>query len=67
VLKKDTQHTTSANAIASWVAERVAKHKRLEGGVFFTQQIPKNPTGKIQRNVIKGWGSMAGGALKSRL
>lgn len=29
--------------IKGWLAERVSRHKRLEGGVVFVESIPKNP------------------------
>jgi hypothetical protein len=32
-----------AEAIKSWLAERVSRHKRLEGGVHFIDAVPKNP------------------------
>jgi prophage antirepressor-like protein len=32
-----------AEAIKKWLAERVSKAKRLEGGVHFIDAIPKNP------------------------
>lgn len=33
----------SAEEISSWLAGKVAKYKRLTGGVVFTDAIPKNP------------------------
>lgn len=39
--------------IYNYVAERVAVYKKLEGGIIFTSEIPKNPTGKILRKVLK--------------
>ena len=33
--------------------EKVSPQKKLRGGVFFTDVIPKNPTGKILRRVLK--------------
>ncbi|KAF9882047.1 4-coumarate- ligase [Colletotrichum karsti] len=39
--------------IAKWLEERVSKHKRLRGGVAFTDVIPKNPSGKILRKVLR--------------
>lgn len=39
--------------IVAWVAERVARHKRLTGGVKFVDAIPKNPSGKIMRKVLR--------------
>jgi acyl-coenzyme A synthetase/AMP-(fatty) acid ligase len=35
----------------SWVAERVAPHKRIRE-VEFIEQIPKSATGKILRRVL---------------
>lgn len=43
---------TAAN-IKAWLAERVSKHKRLEGGVHFIDAIPKNPSGKILRKELR--------------
>ncbi|GAB7365617.1 hypothetical protein MBLNU230_g6686t1 [Neophaeotheca triangularis] len=39
--------------IADWLAERVARHKRLQGGVAFVDEIPKNPSGKILRKILR--------------
>ncbi|USP78153.1 transcription factor mbp1 [Curvularia clavata] len=43
---------TAAN-IKAWLAERVSKHKRLEGGLHFIDAIPKNPSGKILRKELR--------------
>ena len=32
---------------------KVSKTKKLRGGVQFLEEIPKNPSGKILRRVIK--------------
>ena len=34
--------------------ERLAKYKRLEGGVEFTDSIPKNASGKVLKNALRG-------------
>jgi 4-coumarate--CoA ligase len=39
--------------IAEWLAQRVASHKRLRGGVRFMDEIPKSASGKILRRVLK--------------
>lgn len=39
--------------IKSWLAERVSKHKRLEGGIYFLDAVPKNPSGKILRKQLR--------------
>ncbi|ERT03076.1 uncharacterized protein SPSK_08924 [Sporothrix schenckii 1099-18] len=39
--------------IAKWMAARVAPFKRLTGGVVFVDEIPKNPSGKILRKILR--------------
>lgn len=39
--------------IVDWLAAKVANHKRLRGGVKFTQEIPKSASGKILRRMLK--------------
>ena len=48
----DVSQTVSDDDIKSWVKERVAPFKRLEGGVFFIDQIPKSASGKILRRLL---------------
>ncbi|KAL2757878.1 hypothetical protein ACRALDRAFT_1040042 [Sodiomyces alcalophilus JCM 7366] len=45
--------TASPQEIASWLEGRVARFKRLSGGVAFTDTIPKNPSGKILRKILR--------------
>ncbi|KAI9279411.1 hypothetical protein BC943DRAFT_298036 [Umbelopsis sp. AD052] len=42
-----------ASTIEKYVAENVAPHKRLRGGIRFVNSIPKSPSGKILRRIIK--------------
>lgn len=46
-----TAPATTADALMSWVAERVAPHKRIRD-VQFIDQIPKSATGKILRRLL---------------
>ena len=39
--------------IKQWVKEQVAPFKRLEGGVVFTDAIPKSASGKILRRILR--------------
>ncbi|KAL8996134.1 MAG: hypothetical protein Q9169_004281 [Polycauliona sp. 2 TL-2023] len=39
--------------IIAWLAAKVANHKRLRGGVRFVDEIPKSPSGKILRRILK--------------
>ncbi|OBT71320.1 hypothetical protein VF21_09125 [Pseudogymnoascus sp. 05NY08] len=43
----------SAEHILTFIKERVSNHKQLRGGVVFVDQIPKSPSGKILRRVLK--------------
>jgi len=51
VLKPGVQVTETD--IQDYVAERVAKAKRLSGGVRFIKEVPKNASGKILRRVLR--------------
>jgi len=54
VLKEDeTSQDVTEVQIQDWVKERVAPMKRLEGGVVFTNEIPKSASGKILRRILK--------------
>ncbi|KAK7509791.1 4-coumarate-CoA ligase 2 [Phyllosticta citriasiana] len=48
--------TASADDMLQFIAQRVARHKRLTGGVRFVEAIPKNPSGKILRKELKELG-----------
>jgi len=39
--------------IVNWLAQRVASHKRLRGGVVWIDEVPKSASGKILRRVLK--------------
>jgi 4-coumarate--CoA ligase len=39
--------------IASWLAVKVANHKKLRGGVKFVDAVPKSASGKILRRILK--------------
>jgi 4-coumarate--CoA ligase len=50
---KDKATPETAESIKAWLAERVSRHKRLEGGVHFIDAVPKNPSGKILRKQLR--------------
>lgn len=39
--------------VEDYVKGRVAEHKQLKGGVKFIKEIPKSPSGKILRRLLK--------------
>ena len=43
----------TAADINKWLDDKVAYHKRLRGGVRFVEEIPKSPSGKILRRLLK--------------
>ncbi|KAL1452347.1 hypothetical protein MTO96_027917 [Rhipicephalus appendiculatus] len=54
VLKKpvssERQAAYIANKIKATISDNLAVHKRLYGGVFFMEALPKTETGKVNRN-----------------
>lgn len=59
VVKQDRSRVTEEH-IVKYVNDRVSSHKRLRGGVIFVDSIPKTPSGKILRRVLRN-------KLKSKL
>ena len=54
VLKENVQRREGTEReIVKWLAERVAGHKRLRGGMRFVDEVPKSASGKILRRVLK--------------
>ena len=55
VVPKDPKEAGPAleKEIVDWLTSKVASHKRLRGGVKFTNEIPKSASGKILRRMLK--------------
>ncbi|UKZ65012.1 uncharacterized protein TrAtP1_006213 [Trichoderma atroviride] len=53
VLVPGEKGNVSETELVDYVAGKVANHKRLRGGVAFTDVIPRNPTGKILRRELR--------------
>jgi len=43
----------SATELVDWTNVKMSYYKHLRGGVFFVDQIPKSPSGKILRRVLR--------------
>jgi 4-coumarate--CoA ligase len=56
-----------AQEIARWLEGRVAHYKRLRGGIRFVAEIPKNPSGKILRRLLKQQMAAEAVATKAKL
>ena len=52
IVVKETADVTEQD-IYDWVKERVANYKRLDGGIVFTENIPKSASGKILRRILR--------------
>ena len=46
---------TTAKDLQDFVAQKVAKHKRLTGGIRFIEEVPKFASGKIVMKIVKEW------------
>ena len=55
VLQAAARHKTTARYLQDFVAQKVAKHKRLSGGIEFIHEVPKFASGKIVRKIVKQW------------
>lgn len=55
VLQPSARGKTTEKSIQDRIAARVAKHKRLAGGVKFIDEVPKLASGKIVRKLVKQW------------
>ncbi|KJE89816.1 phenylacetyl-CoA ligase [Capsaspora owczarzaki ATCC 30864] len=53
VVKKQTHAHVADHELAKFVEGQVATHKRLQGGVRFVEAIPKSPSGKILRRILR--------------
>jgi len=52
IVKKQGVNVTEKE-IQDYIAGKVSRQKKLRGGVVFIEEIPKNPSGKILRRVLK--------------
>ncbi|KAF5022411.1 hypothetical protein F66182_5551 [Fusarium sp. NRRL 66182] len=53
IVKTPTGKSTTEQDIFNWLASRVVKYKQLRGGVVFIDAIPKVPSGKILRKMLR--------------
>ena len=44
---------TDALAVKKWFDTRVARHKQLWGGIVLLLEVPKSPSGKILRRMLR--------------
>ncbi|RSL38496.1 hypothetical protein CEP53_014827 [Fusarium sp. AF-6] len=56
-----------ATDIIEWLGSRVGPSKRLRGGVRFIKEIPKSPSGKILRRILRDQMNKEEGRSKAKL
>ena len=44
----------TASSIARFLSEQVSGYNQLRGGVVFLDELPKSPTGKVLKRLLKG-------------
>ncbi|KAG1662100.1 4-coumarate--CoA ligase-like 9 [Nymphon striatum] len=55
IVRKEDATNLTVEEITEYIADQVAPHKQLTGGVRFVGQIPRNPSGKILRKELKNF------------
>lgn len=55
VRKQPATNMLTEEEVKKYVAERVTKYKWLEGGVVFTDALPKTASGKLMKNLLRDW------------
>jgi 4-coumarate--CoA ligase len=54
-LTDEAKDRVTTKSLQDWMKIRVSKHKWLEGGIAFVEEVPKLASGKIQRKVVRDW------------
>lgn len=66
-LKQDRVGRISETQVQQYMESRVAKYKRITGGVAFVDEIPRLASGKIQRKTLKEWAKQDAQRFRARL
>jgi len=53
VVRRPGAKEVTEEEVKKWCGERLARYKELSGGVRFVEAIPKNPSGKILKRVLR--------------
>ncbi|KAK7969659.1 phenylacetyl-CoA ligase [Apiospora saccharicola] len=49
----EVERVVAADEIRRWSDKKLANHKRLRGGVVFVDSLPRTPSGKLLRRVLR--------------
>jgi 4-coumarate--CoA ligase len=61
------RNVETAMSISKFLADQVSGYKQLRGGVVFIDELPKSPTGKVLRRLLKNMRLDVGGTQGSQL
>lgn len=67
MIHESSQGKVTPRDIQEWIKARVAKHKYLNGGVVFVEEVPKLASGKIQRKVMREWAKRDAAEIERRV
>lgn len=67
VLKDASKGKITEDDLHKYMHDKVAKHKRLVGGIVFIDEIPKLASGKIVRKLLKEWAKRDAPILEGRI
>ncbi|KAI1264820.1 4-coumarate-CoA ligase [Xylariaceae sp. FL1019] len=67
VIHETSKGKVTPKDIQEWIKSRVAKHKYLNGGVVFIDEVPKLASGKIQRKTMREWAKRDATELRPKL
>ena len=67
VLKADSAGKLTEKELAKWVNGRLSNHKHITGGVKFVDEVPKSPSGKIERVKVRKWAAEEAKKLASTI
>ena len=59
VVRPEPGHTVTADQVRSWVAETLANFKVPEHVEVVTENLPRNASGKLLKNVLRGKGEVS--------
>lgn len=52
VVKRPGCQSLTEKQIVDYVAERLPEHKQIHGGVYFVDELPTTPSGKVLKRVV---------------
>ena len=67
VIHESSKGKVTPKDIQEWIKARVAKHKYLNGGVVFIDEVPKLASGKIQRKIMREWAKRDAAEIERRM